>query len=200
MSEALEVPATTDGRWLRSIRTRGAIIAAWLELIQEGDLSPTAKAVADRAHIGLRTVFQHFSDMNVLHRAAAEEHLSRVVTSEVRVPSELPLRDRIEMLTTTRGESWEATSLLRRACERQEWISADIRELIDEWEQRSACSTLQVFAPELDAMSAESAHTVGLAVDALLSWSTWNHLRVRRSLTVEQTHAVLHAALEALLG
>src|SRR4051794_8789923 len=46
MSAVLELSTAIDGRWLRSIRTRAAIIDAWLELIETGDLSPTAKSVA----------------------------------------------------------------------------------------------------------------------------------------------------------
>ena len=58
---------TLDGRALRSERSREAIAAALFELVGEGNLEPTAQQVADRAHVGIRTVFRHFSDMEALY-------------------------------------------------------------------------------------------------------------------------------------
>jgi AcrR family transcriptional regulator len=88
---------TTDGRELRSIRTRAAIIEAWLSWIDEGDMAPTAKQVADRAYIGLRTVFQHFSDMQALQQAAGEVQFARVAPLLGEVSPDLPLPQRIEL-------------------------------------------------------------------------------------------------------
>jgi TetR/AcrR family transcriptional regulator of autoinduction and epiphytic fitness len=59
-------PATTDGRVLRGERNREAIVEALLELYQEGDPQPPARAIAERAGVSLRTVFQHFNDMDTL--------------------------------------------------------------------------------------------------------------------------------------
>lgn len=69
---------TPDGRELRSRRTRFAIVESWLDLVEGGNTSPTAREIADRAGIGLRTVFQHFGDMDELHSSAAAVHLERV--------------------------------------------------------------------------------------------------------------------------
>lgn len=57
-----------DGRVHRSIVTRKKIVDALKALIYEGHLSPTAQQVAERADIGLRTVFRHFDDMDSLYR------------------------------------------------------------------------------------------------------------------------------------
>ena len=53
-----------DGRLLRSERSRQQIIDATQELVNEGVLVPTAQIVADRAEVGIRTVFRHFADWN----------------------------------------------------------------------------------------------------------------------------------------
>ena len=55
-----------DGRLLRTERSRQLIIEALHELINEGILVPTAQNVADRAGVGIRTVFRHFADMETL--------------------------------------------------------------------------------------------------------------------------------------
>jgi hypothetical protein len=60
------IPSDTklDGRLLRSERSRQLIIAAMIELVGEGNLIPTAQQVAERADVGIRSVFRHFDDMD----------------------------------------------------------------------------------------------------------------------------------------
>ena len=57
-----------DGRALRSERSRRPIVEALFALVGEGVLQPTAQQVADRAGVGIRTVFRHFEDMDALLR------------------------------------------------------------------------------------------------------------------------------------
>lgn len=64
----LQTEALTDGRRHRSITTRQKIVDALTDLIRQGTLSPTADQVAERAQVGLRTVFRHFEDMETLYR------------------------------------------------------------------------------------------------------------------------------------
>lgn len=65
--ESLSAPPISDGRINRSVVTRRKIVDALKELVYEGILSPTAEQVAQRAKIGLRTVFRHFDDLNSLY-------------------------------------------------------------------------------------------------------------------------------------
>jgi AcrR family transcriptional regulator len=55
-----------DGRVRRSQRSGQAIVEALLALVGEGAVEPTAQQVAERAGVGLRTVFRRFSDMESL--------------------------------------------------------------------------------------------------------------------------------------
>ena len=43
------------------------------ELLREDDMTPTALAVAERAGVGLRTVFRHFEDMESIFEDMTEE-------------------------------------------------------------------------------------------------------------------------------
>jgi TetR/AcrR family transcriptional regulator, regulator of autoinduction and epiphytic fitness len=61
-----------DGRLARSARTRRSIVDALRGLHQEGDLRPTAPRVAERAGVSLRTVWQHFNDLETLLVAAGQ--------------------------------------------------------------------------------------------------------------------------------
>jgi hypothetical protein len=64
--QSAAIPSDTklDGRLLRSERSRQLIIAAMIELVGEGNLIPTAQQVAERADVGIRSVFRHFDDMD----------------------------------------------------------------------------------------------------------------------------------------
>ena len=71
MSESESVFDTTDGRRLRSRDSKRKIVAAMLELVREGRIAPTAEEVAQRANVGLRTVFRRFKDMESLYAEMA---------------------------------------------------------------------------------------------------------------------------------
>ncbi|WP_415427269.1 TetR/AcrR family transcriptional regulator, partial [Staphylococcus borealis] len=73
----VEEPAA-DGRRRRSQDSRARIVQAMLDLVREGDVSPSAELVAARADVGLRTVFRHFSDLDSLYR-----EMSAVISSEL---------------------------------------------------------------------------------------------------------------------
>src|SRR5260221_3651970 len=66
-SGARKASATvSDGRVRRGERSGNAIVEALIELVGEGVLDPTAHQVAERAAVGIRTVFRRFSDMERL--------------------------------------------------------------------------------------------------------------------------------------
>ena len=63
-SDTIPLDTKLDGRLLRSERSRQLIIAAMIELVGEGNLIPTAQQAAERADVGIRSVFRHFDDMD----------------------------------------------------------------------------------------------------------------------------------------
>lgn len=67
-----------DGRRARSEDSRRKIVAATIDLVAEGQPSPTAEAVATRANVSLRTVFRHFEEMDNLYQEIAAAVFERV--------------------------------------------------------------------------------------------------------------------------
>ena len=55
-------PDQRDGRTVRAERTRQALVDSLLNLLDEGQLTPTAAEIAARAGVSERSVFQHFPD------------------------------------------------------------------------------------------------------------------------------------------
>ena len=54
----------SDGRRLRSIRSREMIKAAIHDLIYSGNYSPLATDIAEKTQLSIRTVFRNIDDMN----------------------------------------------------------------------------------------------------------------------------------------
>src|SRR5215208_6794482 len=79
-----------DGRTARAERTREAVVEALLELLDGGDVRPTAA----RAGVSERSVFQHFRDREALFEAAARRQYERVAPTLRRIDPELPLEQR----------------------------------------------------------------------------------------------------------
>jgi len=68
---------SVDGRNQRAERTKAAILAACREFMQGGAFRPPMSAVCERAHVSVRSGFQHFSDIEGLYVAAAQDEATR---------------------------------------------------------------------------------------------------------------------------
>jgi AcrR family transcriptional regulator len=76
-----------DGRRERSRSSRSKIVAALLDLVGKGDVSPSAARVAEVAGVGLRSVFRHFEDMDALYREMGEVIEARVLPILLQPPT-----------------------------------------------------------------------------------------------------------------
>ena len=65
-------PRRMDGRALRSERTKQLIIEAYLALLRESPVIPTAAQIARRAGYSVRSIFERFDDLLALSFAAAD--------------------------------------------------------------------------------------------------------------------------------
>src|SRR5262249_58385643 len=96
-------PPTLDGRLARGARARVAIVEALLALIERGDLRPSAARIAERAGVSLRSVFQHFNDVESLFAAAAERQAERLASLAGSVDDKGPLTRRVDAFVQAGG-------------------------------------------------------------------------------------------------
>jgi AcrR family transcriptional regulator len=175
------VVAPTDGRTLRALRTREAIVDATIGLLEDGDLRPTAPRVAERAGVSVRSVFQHFDDLETLHAAVAERLVDRVAVLVVPVPPDLPLGERLDRFVHQRSLLLEAVTPIRRAADVHGPFSSEITARLRDGQAFLRSEVANTFAPEIGAADAEAADAEADdfvdALDAVLSWSTWEGLR-----------------------
>src|SRR5690625_5243212 len=94
--------STVDRRTARGVRTRDALIDSTMELIVEGDLRPTAPRISERAGVSVRTVFQHFDDIETLFRELGDRIFARVREMAEPIDPAAPLSLRVDRLVQQR--------------------------------------------------------------------------------------------------
>lgn len=203
MQEPPDAPAPpTDGRTLRSLRTREAIVDATIGLLEQGDLRPTAPRVAEQAGVSVRSVFQHFADLETLHAAVAERLVERVAALVVPVAPDRPLSERLDQFVHQRALLLEVATPIRRAAEVHGPFSAEITSRLRAGQAFLRSEVVHTFGPELDA-AGDARQDVLDALDAALSWGTWATLRAaldRDQADAERVVRYLAAAVLAGAG
>jgi AcrR family transcriptional regulator len=189
----------TDGRTLRSLRTRDAIVDATIELVEEGDLRPTAPRVAERASVSVRSVFQHFDDLETLHASVAETFVASVAELAIAVPVDLPFDERLRRFVHQRGQLLERVTPIRRAAAVHGPFSSEITARLRDGQAFLRTELEAAFAPELDAAGKARAEVLD-AADQAASWAVWEGLRAGLGRPVEAAEAVLRRTLAALLA
>jgi AcrR family transcriptional regulator len=184
-----------DGRTLRSLRTRTAVVDALLELIDEGDLRPPAPRIAERAGVSLRSVFQHFRDLEGLFAFATDRQLERIGALVRPLPTTGPLDDRLEAFVAQRVTIYEAVTPVRRAALAQEPFSPHAVIARDRILAVARAELERTFASEIAAAEPDLLE----ALDAAASWQVWEALRNHQDLDVDEARKVLRRLLHALL-
>ena len=98
---------SADGRAARSERTRRAIVDAMRALHHEGDLRPTAPRIAERAGVSVRTVWQHFDDLETLLVEAGRRDLEIARSFVAPIEPSLPTAARVNALVEQRATMFE---------------------------------------------------------------------------------------------
>jgi AcrR family transcriptional regulator len=190
--------AATDRRVLRGQRNREAVVQAFLDLVAEGDLAPTAQKVAARAGLSLRSVFHHFEDMEQLFASAADLHVTRYIGLVEPLPDHGPLADRIAAFVDQRARVAEKISPVYRAASLVTHRSPTIHDRLARGNALLRRQAANTFGPEL-ASAGELDWRLD-AIDALASIDGWLRLRDAQGLSERRARAVLRAAIAAVLS
>jgi AcrR family transcriptional regulator len=187
-----------DGRNRRAAETRRKIIEAAKVMIAETSVAPTVVGVARRADVSVRSVFQHFHDVESLFVTVMDSIRADLVVPEMPSASR-PLSARIESIVAAFTEMFDKVVPLRVAAgqfvdhpallERSQTARNELRE-----------ATFEVFAPEFAALSDQEREQLADAIGSALSLDAWIVLRRRDGLSLERATAVWRLTLTALLA
>ncbi len=189
-----------DGRTARAKRTREAVVDALIGLLESGDLQPTAAAIAARAGVSERTLFQHFHDRDGLFMAVAARQTERISAVWERIPSDGPFEDRVGAFVAQRSQILELATPVRRGALLMEPFSETVAEGVSAFRKLKRDEAARIFRRELAALPSGERDTARAALAAAASWSVWEELRRHQGLSVNRAQAALGLAIRRLLG
>jgi AcrR family transcriptional regulator len=186
---------TVDGRVLRGERNRDAIVEALLALLAEGDVQPSARNIAQRAGVSLRTVFQHFNDIDSLYGAVAQRQVDRLWSKLDPLPTpDSPLDERLDAVVAQRVELFETIGPVRRAAVVMNSSSPALQRGLARSEAFLRRQIAETFGPELAGDADRLA-----AADFATSWEAWDGLRRSSRRSVATATRVVRVLLLAVL-
>lgn len=171
---------------------------ATIAQIDDGDLRPTALRVAERAGVSVRSIFQHFADLETLHAAVAERLAVRLTALVLPIPPDLPLHERVERFVRQRGTLLDAVTPIRRAADVHGPFSEEIQARVRDGQRFLRAELEAAFRPELERL--DDADEVLDALDATSSWATWDLLRNGLGRDPAAAGRVMARLLRALLA
>lgn len=192
-------PPGQDGRAARKLRTYEAVVDAMLSLIDQGNIRPTAKQVSEQAGVSLRSVFQHFADLEMLYATAADRQAQRLGHLMKAVSPDGFFEVRLKAFVETRCNVLEAISPVRRAGLLQVPFSQAIASRMN-WVRRAAREEGdRVFALELSELPDDEREDIAVAVHIASEWYSWESLRTYDKLSVPDAKRVVTRMIRALL-
>ncbi|MEL6727204.1 MAG: TetR/AcrR family transcriptional regulator [Pseudomonadota bacterium] len=184
-----------DGRRKRSGRSRRQIIEAMFELLREDDMTPTALAVAERAGVGLRTVFRHFEDMESIFEEMTEE-LKAVTMPKVIAPFETTdWRDQLMELVDRNAELWEEVFPMQ--------VALVVRRFQSDFLQKQYQSEVQLLRSALKSFLPKDIienRALFSAIEVNFTFATWRRLREDQGLSVGAAKETLKLIMRALIA
>jgi len=181
-----------DGRLNRSTRTRAAIVQAMVALIAEGNRSPTSEEVAERAQVGLRTVFRHFEDMETLYQELDQVIKARVLPDFDLEPLAGDIDKRARALISRRSHIFATVHPFMSSTIARKWRSEYLTRSHEEF---AALQRNFLFdnLPELKELSPALQH----AADQVASYESWSRMHDVQKLRVED---IIEAQLAGVLA
>ncbi len=195
--------ARLDGRRARRDRSRDLAIDAFLDLLTEGVLRPTAQQVAERSGVSLRSIFRIFDDVETLHTEAAARQLERNRHLFVDVAPAGSLTERIAVVIDLHVRLYENVAHVRRAALRAAPESPALRRQLSGVRSWVRKEIDRVFAEDLvrcDAAAGAADGTTLAAIELALSFEAWDQLTTAQGLGAADVRSVLERTITALLA
>ncbi len=184
-----------DGRRRRSHDSQQRIVDGMMALISEGNHTPSAEQVSERAGVGLRSVFRHFKDMESLHR-----EMSAVLAAKLEKAARRPFvatdwQGQVFELIERRAKIYEAAAPFLEAGRIHRAKSAVLRA-----NHAKFVGVLRAIMLERLPASPKDDGVMVEALDMLLSFEAWQRLRRDQNLSASDAKAVLRRLMSRLLN
>lgn len=165
-----------------------------MALVEEGHVSPIAEQVAERAQVGLRSVFRHFNDMDSLYAEMAMR-LARYYQPALAPFASEDWRGQLFEAIDRRIAVYEQMLPFKQAADAHRHNSLLIKNSHAETSRLMRLRLRGMLPPALqqDVVAFET-------LDFLLSLDSWQRLRVEQQLSPEVARAVVERLIASLVG
>jgi len=197
MSSTENNAASSDGRIARGERTRSSIADALYELLVEGAENPSGRDIAERANVSLRSVFQHFDDIEAVYSELITRQHERVAPFLEPISQKIPLNERVEIFIENRDSMFALAAPLRRSMGTYRGVktSHTIRRALTYIQRAQREQIAHSFAPELNGNE-----QLLLQLEVCLSFETWNQFTNQHGLSRAATRGHLHNLVMTMLA
>lgn len=163
-------------------------------LIMEGDITPSAEAVAERAEVGLRSVFRHFKDMDSLFHEVSKIMRAEYEPQALKITPGKDWQDQLQELIQRRAKVLDKLMPMQQSSFVQRHRSRFIRDEIART-NKLLRQTMLAILPEDLAKNAELVE----ALDAALSPAMWIRLRQDQGLSQAKARKAVEYTVAALV-
>lgn len=183
-----------DGRNLRTDDSRKKIVSAFLQLIRQGTVAPSAEDIAKKANVGLRTVFRRFKEMELLYREMVVELQNKFAPEVAKPWKTTGMENQLQELLERRSVMYEDLMPYRIASNYHKYHSEFIQQAIAYWNV-----VVQKNLENILPFNKSSEPVLFNAIETALSFDTWLQLRVDQNINPKQSYDIMKLSLTALL-
>jgi AcrR family transcriptional regulator len=193
-------PSRTDGRRLRSERTKQLIIEAYLALAHERSPQvPTAAEIAHRAGYSVRSVFERFPDIHTLQVAATDYALVQVTALTPARNRDGDRQTRISTQVDARARNCERWLPLWRSLILNQGASPELKQRVVMSRRRVVERLEFMYEPELSRLGKSDRHDLLIVLEALTDVESWGRMREFFGMSYEEACETWRQAIDRLL-
>jgi AcrR family transcriptional regulator len=192
-------PGRIDGRRLRSERTKQLIIEAFLALLRDHSVMPTAVQIAERAGYSVRSIFERFPDLIALRIAATDYALAQAAALAPARHVDADRATRVRSQVETRAGTCERGVALWRVLLSSDDASGELAVRIGKSRENTVARMELMYRPELSTLPENERRELLIALEALTDHESWARMREMFQLSFEEACAVWMTAIDRLL-
>jgi AcrR family transcriptional regulator len=198
-AQPMHKPPRVDGRRLRSERTKQLIIEAFLSLLRDDPVMPTAVQIAERAGYSVRSIFERFPDLVALRVAATDYALAQALALAPARHVDGDRETRIRSQVETRAFTCERGVALWRVLVSSDDDNGELKIRINRARETTVSRLELMYKAELAALSNVERRQVLISLEALTDIESWARMRELYGLSFEEACVVWIHAIDRLL-
>ncbi len=183
-----------DGRMMRTKDSHNKIVSAFLSLLRQGNVNPSAEDVAKEAGVGLRTVFRRFKEMELLYREVATEVQNAFGPEASKPWASTIWQEQLGEMLTRKADIYERMMPYSIAAQYLRQNSTYLKEFNCRWLsiEHEIIMSILPFSPDDEP-------EIFNALEGTLSNDSWIQYRQDQQLSPEQSYNTMKVIMDALV-